>query len=109
MHLIGRDGVHFQQAHQRLHVSVTFRQLIGRSVFQPRTPDAVNVVHQQRDILLGVRIQALAPGEHIANELVILLNVRLLPGGHGITVEDAGSHEALFRSTARRQTSITAS
>ena len=92
MHLIGRDGVHFQQAHKRLHVCVAFRQLIRRFVSQPGTPDAVNVVHQQRDILLGVGIQALAPGKHIANELVVLLNVRLLPGGHGIAVEDAGPH-----------------
>ena len=92
MHLIGQDGVHFQQAHQRLHVIVTFRQFIRRFVSQPGTSDAINVVNQQRDILLGVGIQALAPRKHIANELVVLLNVRLLPGCHGIAVKDAGPH-----------------
>ena len=50
MHLIGRDGVHFQQAHKRLHVCVAFRQLIRRFVSQPGTPDVVLTPEEMKDI-----------------------------------------------------------
>ena len=49
------------------------------------------MIHQQCHILLCVRVKALSARDDIADEFMILFNVRLLPGGLGIAEEQTGS------------------
>ena len=59
-------------------------ELIRGFIVKAGPSDAVDVIHKKSDVFLIIRIQAFASGQDISNELMILFDMRLLPGSHRI-------------------------
>ena len=97
MDIIWRDGVHSHYLHQPLHIFVARRDgFIGAFAVQTGSFYAVDVVHQQMNVVVGIGVQVAAFGNYIAYVLVIFFQFALLPRCHRIAVEQ---HTSLLAGT----------